>query len=361
MTNYLLPGPNVPDWGTGVGNMLASIPNEIRQNRIDDEKMNYLRASEDRKAQEFNVDMGMKVGEWAYKAGSLATTPEMWGRLQQTYAPYAEKYGFPDLPDYEGRDEWLKEGSALFGEKESPWSVVEKYNEGGQPTKVLFNKKTLQERPFGGAKAQSGGISFTTPDGSTIEIGGDGSNAALANTTQGQVQQKAINTAEMGARVSSIATDFKPEYLTLGSRLANTWRSGVAKIDPGSLGAGDQKALADFSAFKSRSLGNLNRFLNELSGAAISPAEAERLRAEMPDPGTGVFDGDDPVSFKAKLDRLLTDANAALARYRFYQATGIPNNIEEIPLSNVKRGPDGIWRVMKDGKVYRIGEIAEER
>jgi hypothetical protein len=34
MTNYLLPGPEVPDWGTGVGNMLANIPNEMRQEKL---------------------------------------------------------------------------------------------------------------------------------------------------------------------------------------------------------------------------------------------------------------------------------------------------------------------------------------
>jgi hypothetical protein len=199
----------------------------------------------------------------------------------------------------------------------------------------------------------SGGISFTDASGNTLEIGGEGGagSAQLNKVGANLVQTKAINAAEVGARMAANKNDFKPECLTLGTKLHNYYRSGLAKIDPKYLSSEDTRGLLDFAKFQSRTIGNLNRVLNELSGAAVSPPEAVRIRAEMPDPGSGWFDGDDPISFQAKQERVLEDANAALARYRYYQAVGIPNNLEDIPLADVRQ-VDGKWYIkQKDGKV----------
>jgi hypothetical protein len=167
------------------------------------------------------------------------------------------------------------------------------------------------------------------------------------------VQQKAINASEIGSRVASMMKDFDPKFLQMGTKLSNWWSSGKAKINSDLLGDDEKRELNRFAVFQSRSIGNVNRLLNELSGAAVSPQEAERLKAEVPNPGTGWFDGDDPITFKSKMERIVTDTNAALARYRYYQAVGIPNNLEEIPLSDVKQ-INGKWYVKKDGKWFGV-------
>src|SRR3990167_3093668 len=103
----------VPDLSQGI-NYLASIPDEIRKSRMEERKMSLLEQATAQKTDEFTVDMGNKIGEWAFKAGSLADTPEKWDRFRSTLAPYAQKYGFSDPGDFNGRDAFLAEGEPLF-------------------------------------------------------------------------------------------------------------------------------------------------------------------------------------------------------------------------------------------------------
>ena len=180
-------------------------------------------------------------------------------------------------------------------------------------------------------------------------MGGEGGSAKRGKPTTNLVQTKAINASEQAARVKEIRDSFKPEYQTLGTKFTNYYRSGLAKIDPKLLDSKDTQSLLEFSKYQSRAIGNVNRLLNELSGAAVSPAEGERLKAEVPNPGTGWFDGDDPVTFQGKIDRILEDSDKALARFHYYQSVGIPKKIDEIPLSDVKI-IDGKAYVFKAGK-----------
>src|SRR3990167_1038622 len=140
----------VPDISQGV-NYLASIPDELRKDRMENEKMSLLRQATEMKQDEFTVDMGTKVGEWAFKAGSLADTPEKWDRFRSTLSPYTQKYGLPDPGEFNGRDAFLAEGAQLFG-KGSDLSLSEIYTESGQPQKVVFDKNTGKMTPVGGAK-----------------------------------------------------------------------------------------------------------------------------------------------------------------------------------------------------------------
>src|SRR3990167_4629979 len=117
MASYLSALPalqtQVPDIGPGV-NYLASIPDQIRQDRMEDEKVSLLRQATEMKQEEFTVDMGNKVGECAFKAGSLADTPEKWEQFRSTLSPYTQKYGLPDPGDFNGRESFLAAGAPLF-------------------------------------------------------------------------------------------------------------------------------------------------------------------------------------------------------------------------------------------------------
>lgn len=188
-----------------------------------------------------------------------------------------------------------------------------------------------------------------SPDG-TVQIGG----TPLSTTGANRVQQKQVNAAELGARVSAIRDSYKPEYQTIGRRITSLINSGRAKLDPNSLSGEERTALSDYATFRSEAINNINRVLNELSGAAVSPQEAERLRAAMPDPGTGVFDGDDPVSFEAKMNRVLAEVDRALVRYQFYQEQGLPGSMEDLPLGNIRK-IDGVWMIERNGEIFRIG------
>lgn len=55
----------------------------------------------------------------------------------------------------------------------------------------------------------------------------------------------------------------------------------------------------------------------------MSELEAKRLRKAVPDPGEGIFDGDDPVTFEANMNATILDLERYAARLHYAQKTGI--------------------------------------
>lgn len=81
-----------------------------------------------------------------------------------------------------------------------------------------------------------------------------------------------------------------------------------------SLSPKEQEELTKYQTFKQDSFKLLNDYIKQQSGSAVSWQEAERLQLAMPNAGKGIFDGDDPVSFKAKLDNITQQLTVAQAR-----------------------------------------------
>jgi hypothetical protein len=50
----------------------------------------------------------------------------------------------------------------------------------------------------------------------------------------------------------------------------------------------------------------------------------------MPDPGEGIASGDDPITFKAKMDSVTLDLEKAAARYQYYLKNGLATDPEKI-------------------------------
>lgn len=229
----------------------------------------------------------------------------------------------------------------------------------------LIDEPTYKAALEKATKASGTSFRYTSPDGSTVEFG-DGA-MPLGKTGQNQVDERALNASELGARLGNIATTFKPEYQTLGTRFANWFRSGKAslgaKLDPA-----EEQELSNFAKYRSGAIENLNAILKEMSGAAVTPQEYERIKSVMPNAGTGVWDGDDPVTFKAKLERAMTDTDKALARYQYYKANGIPGSLDAIPLTDVQKVQDewfvvdrrNISKVTGKPTVWKVGAKPEE-
>ena len=102
----------------------------------------------------------------------------------------------------------------------------------------------------------------------------------------------------------------------------------------------------------------MNTLLKELSGAAVTPQEYERLKNDIPNAGTGIFDGDDPVSFKAKSDRARSTYRAAIARYNFMRSKGLNFDrnsldqflsLDDVPAAIDKRGAEIEGQLRKSG------------
>lgn len=167
----------------------------------------------------------------------------------------------------------------------------------------------------------SNGISFTTPDGSVVQVGGRG--PGLGTKGKNDLDTRRINSADQLQRLNQITAKFDEKFLRSGPRLNNLVLSLKDKgILPGDLSPEDESSLIEFSEFRQAAFNNLNNTLREMSGAAITPQEAERLLKSLPNPGKGVFDGDSPSQFQAKTSAVTQQLKLAIARYNYSQATG---------------------------------------
>ncbi|MGB1214616.1 MAG: hypothetical protein ACPG4X_14725 [Pikeienuella sp.] len=174
--------------------------------------------------------------------------------------------------------------------------------------------------------------------------GAAGAGGALPKATANKVGAKQLNASESLARLFDIQTAFDPKFLQFGPRLGMA-AANMKEFVGMDLSDSDQKKLTDYTTFRRRSIENLNLTLNELSGAAVSPAEAERIKSGLPNAGTGVFDGDGPTQFKAKLDDSLRAQRNAVMRYSYALANGMNPlktgiELKDVPDLVEKRGQE---------------------
>ncbi len=144
------------------------------------------------------------------------------------------------------------------------------------------------------------------------------------------IQEKQFNTVEQFSRLKSIEQSWKPEYQEIENRMGFAWNTLMDKFGATrkSLSRQQQQEIAAFHANKSEALNNLNQYIKEITGAAMTLPEAERIKRTMPNPGEGVFDGDSPTEFYAKLQANIRVSKMALARYNYLSKRGFPADVD---------------------------------
>jgi hypothetical protein len=170
--------------------------------------------------------------------------------------------------------------------------------------------------------------------------GADGS--GLAKPTINALEEQAMAAGNALARLDQVQRGYKPEYLQLGTKIGNSW-SAVREKMGANLPEGDRQALTEFSQFRRDSIGVVNQTIKDITGAAMSVPEAQRISRQVPDPGTGIFDGDSPTEFQAKLDGVMKDTKNALLRANWARAKGLDPlktgvELSEVPALINKRG-----------------------
>ena len=152
--------------------------------------------------------------------------------------------------------------------------------------------------------------------------GGETGISGLAKPTVNQLEERTLNAAGQLGRLNDIMQRFDPKFLDITNRMKMMGASWTAKFG-GKLKPDDEKELGRYASFRSAAVNNLNTILKELSGAAVTPQEYERIQNDQPVAGTGIFDGDDPVSFKAKAERTTRSLKSAIARLNFMRSKGL--------------------------------------
>ncbi len=162
----------------------------------------------------------------------------------------------------------------------------------------------------------------------------DTSGGDMTPKVKSDIETKITNGSEQLARIQAISSEFKPEYQEIGARLANAWTSIKARLGEG-VSAEDTKKLTEFRTFQRKAMENLNLYIKEITGAQMSEKEADRLKFAQPDPGAKWYQGDDPITFKAKMDDVLKYTRAAIARYEYDLKLGFkPGEINKMIKEN---------------------------
>lgn len=184
-----------------------------------------------------------------------------------------------------------------------------------------------------GAKAPSGTRLSVGPDGQ-VEFVQGGAGGDLTTSTRTGIQGRSISAQDAIARLNGIAQTYKPEYSTMWGQAGNAVRSWQSWLfGEESLSPKDRAAMRDYATWRSRTASNLNQYLHDMSGAAITPQEADRLIKALPS------DQDDPISFKAKLDDVIGQTQEAIARYQ-QQLQGQPGAQPGSPSTAAPEGYD---------------------
>jgi len=130
-----------------------------------------------------------------------------------------------------------------------------------------------------------------------------------------ELQTNIQNTEAAFARLQGIDDTFKKSYLTFQDKAKTEW---ATFLDKWNLATPAQQAdIKKRAVFFRRSYDALNRTVKELTGAAMTNAEAERIMKSMPNPGKGTFDlsGDSPAQFQAKLNDAMQELGKLRMRY----------------------------------------------
>uniref|UniRef100_A0A6M3IND1 Uncharacterized protein n=1 Tax=viral metagenome TaxID=1070528 RepID=A0A6M3IND1_9ZZZZ len=213
------------------------------------------------------------------------------------------------------------------------------------PDGKILNLPNNVAPPAGAVPYSSGMDIEVTPEGTRIRTGVGPKD--MTRKSQGDIETKIITGKEQIARIQAIASEFKPEFQEIGARLATAWTSIKAKLGQ-NVSKDDSAKLVEFKKFQRKAIENINLYIKELTGAQMSEKEADRLRLAQPDPGENWWSGDDPITFKAKMDDVEKMARASVARYEYYRSKGLSHAIiTEMVKSGVAESLETIASRMK--------------
>ncbi len=254
--------------------------------------------------------------------------------------------------DVAGYQRDLATGERVFPGAEKP--AVPQY---GTPQFDTQLGKFYQVNPKTGKREYTSpqtGMEITTPEGLTIRTGvRTGSTGGMEKRTRGDIEKKLVGAREGLARLRSIAAKYRPEFQEIPTRLGVAWTGLKARFGKGGVSSEDRQALTEFADYRRDAISNINLYIKDITGAQMSATETDRLRLATPDPGEGIFGGDDPITFEAKLGSAIRDIEKATVRYEHYLSQGITD-----PEVMARQSPLDSMRVyVNPGTGERIVEI----
>jgi hypothetical protein len=261
------------------------------------------------------------VQEWEQEHGAGTWEQLNDDQVRQLAAGYkahalAQLGEMPKVPDAEN-----------FGQ---PQEIVQD----GKPIVAQFgNRGTI--RPIeGGApynKPRGPGMSVNLPDGTSVTMGGDGvpdyGGVGLTKPNQTKIQEAFVNAQANAYALREQMAKYRPEFSQLSGRL-KAGAAGLKDFVGMENAPQQQQFLSDFTTWKADTARLLSSYLNQLSGAAISPHEETRLKAGFPNSDDG------PTEYQAKAQATMRSFALAQARAA-YLLSNPSQSLDSVSLDNM--------------------------
>ncbi len=232
--------------------------------------------------------------------------------------------------DVGGRELYEKDPAPLAFERKMEMANIDPSSPEGQE----LIRADLAGQQISFEQTPGGGVKLTVGKGTG---GGD-----LEKKTAGVVEAKILSSSDTLDAVREIRKKFKPEYQEIGTRWdqwITSWRSkGGLDISPE-----DRGVYEGFVSYRTDAGRMFSEILNRLAGTAVTPLELERTAIFTPNPGTGIFDGDDPIQLAQKLDSLEEYSRRAMLKYHYIRLNGLTINdvdMDEMPGLVQQRGDE---------------------
>lgn len=178
---------------------------------------------------------------------------------------------------------------------------------------------------------------------------GAGGPGGMSKPTQTDVEKKIVEQGDTMASLKAIERMYRPEFQKIGSRMGASWDALKNKAGA-ELDDEERKNLDAFTQYRAEASQLFSNTLKNLSGAAVTPMEFQRAQAWLPNPGTGVFDGDSPVELEAKRKRFEDFTRRAMIKYNYVRKNGLSKDdvdVDDMPYVVQKRGDELAERLSK--------------
>lgn len=161
------------------------------------------------------------------------------------------------------------------------------------------------------------------PDGKPIvQKGGVTTIGQLSKPTVTEIEKDLKAATEQLQQVKNIGAKYKPEFQNIWTKIG---MEGSALKDKLGMQVAPEtaEALGEFTSYRAEAAQYFADRLKAMSGAAVTEPEMKRQEAYLPNPGTGLLDGDSPKQLEAKLRRMDEFMTKATARLNYIRKNGI--------------------------------------
>jgi len=229
--------------------------------------------------------------------------------------------------------------TGITGDNKEP--LVEVYDPNSPTGTRMVRRRDAEGQP---GKPESGMELTHNPDGSiSFKTGRKGAAAGDGTptpTTLNKVQGGILDDSAAIDRLNEIRKNFDPKFQVIGDRIGYAWSGWKEKFGE-ALPETERAELAKFTRYMTSAAENFSRTLKDISGGAVTPQEFERTSRWLPNPGTGLWDGDSPTAIQAKMDHLIDFGKRAVAKKLYIQKNGMKPgevDIDSMPEIMQKRG-----------------------